>query len=207
MATSDNNPGYATAVDLARHWAVDRRSVPAIAQHLGLPRRASGYAWRLVWAAEGLADPAADAHHALRAAMMTPREAAVPAGVSAKTLIRWSETGWDGCPGALRLSGRTRRFRREEIMAWLNDEPAPHRKAAPTGRRRPAAPSPAAVAQPAATPASAPAAAPAPVPVAATAKPAPTRLFRPGAQRAAPKNDTAAQTAGASGQPVGERTQ
>lgn len=203
MATSDTNPGYATAVDLARHWAVDRRSVPAIAQRLGLRRRASGYAWRLIWAAEGLAEPAAGAHDALRAPMMTPEEAAVLAGVSAKTLIRWSETGWDGCPGALRLGDRLRRYRRDEIAAWLNDAPDPHRKAAATGRRRPAAPSPAAVAQPAATPASASVAAP----VAATAKPAPTRLFRPGARPGAPKNDIAAQTTGASGQPVGERTQ
>lgn len=195
MATSDINPGYATAVDLARHWAVDRRSVPAIAQRLGLRRRASGYAWRLIWAAEGLAEPAAGAHEALRAPMMTPEEAAVPAGVSAKTLIRWSETGRDGCPAALRLGDRLRRYRRDEIAAWLNDEPAPHPRAARADRRHPAAPATERAAESATAPAT------------ALAKPASTRLFRPAARPAAPQNDTAAPRAGAGGQPVGERTQ
>lgn len=138
------HPGYATNVALAAHWAVDRRTVPTITRDLGLVRRRPGWAWLDVWAAEGIV-PKAQHHEALRAPMLDADGVAalIPTASggarSAKTVVRWSESGRDGFPSALRLGKRLRRWREAEILAWLGENSPPFQRTSPRPMPGPAA--------------------------------------------------------------------
>ena len=119
-------PGEATIAELAAHWGVEKRAVAAIARRLGLGKRGSKYLWSAIWAAEQLAPPPPSRWATLKKPLWTVAEAAAAAGVCPHTISRHIAAKPDPeFPDPVVLGAHTRRFRAEQIAAWVQGLPVP----------------------------------------------------------------------------------